>query len=151
MLTASCMQFCKLSNSAPYTRLLNPAFQEKLFAKLVHFLTLQSHHTPLCTFSSAIAAIPVALVPQNKPLLLPTIPSGNAIRHQGCQASCVCVGAQMRAHWYNLWVDKRGKSLGPRPDAILMDGPLLKVHWPLLVLWVIGAGLKIGTEVPFGR
>ncbi|CAD7701829.1 unnamed protein product [Ostreobium quekettii] len=40
----------------------------------------------------------------------------------------------VRAKWSNLWEDSRGRSLGPREDATLLDAPLW-VHWPVAMCW----------------
>lgn len=45
----------------------------------------------------------------------------------------------------NLWVDKKGRSKGDRPDAMFHDAPFVKTHWYLAVLWLFGLAIKIGV------
>lgn len=58
---------------------------------------------------------------------------------------------QAKAHNSNLWVDKHGHSKTSRPDAMVGDGPVVRKHWPLAVLWVIGAVIKVFTIVEFNK
>ena len=54
--------------------------------------------------------------------------------------SSTVVDMQMRSRANNLWVNKRGEPLGPRPDGICADGPFLRMHWMNVLLWLAMVG-----------
>eukprot|EP00803_Ostreobium_quekettii_P010560 evm.model.scf_1177.1 EVM.evm.TU.scf_1177.1 scf_1177:22060-24549(-) len=56
----------------------------------------------------------------------------------------------LKARLANLWVDKAGRSLGPREDATLLDAPLW-VHWPIGVAWAVYQGVLVAEHVPVAR
>ncbi|KAK9802002.1 hypothetical protein WJX73_009255 [Symbiochloris irregularis] len=61
-----------------------------------------------------------------------------------CWNTVFCTSV-VKAHSFNLWVDKKGRSKGDRPDAMVHDAPFLKTHWWLGLLWLFGLGIKIAV------